>query len=87
MHSRSASFHSRRAQRRKACLVATALIVFVGSVHAQPSTNGPSGTGPSGAPPGIVFGSGTNPPGSSPTAGESPKVASKHVKKTTHRHK
>jgi hypothetical protein len=44
-------------------VAAIAFIALSASAFAQPSTNGPTGNGPEGAPPGIVFGSGTNPPG------------------------
>ena len=87
MYQSLTSLHLWRRQMRKACFAAATLTAFVGSVHAQPSTNGPSGTGPSGAPPGIVFGSGTNPPGPSPAVAGSPSAVSKHSKKATHRHK
>jgi hypothetical protein len=72
MRSYSTGFHS--------LLAATALIAFVAGAHAQPSTNGPTGNGPEGAPPGIVFGSGVNMPG---TTGRAPLV---HRHLVLHRH-
>jgi hypothetical protein len=68
--------------------LAAAVLISAGliaSAHAQPSTNGPSGTGPEGSPPGVVSGSGLN-PGSFTAPGASPKVAKKQTKKS-HRHK
>jgi hypothetical protein len=70
-------------QMRKVYLAAATLVAFAGSALAQPSTNGPTGNGPEGAPKGIVFGSGTNPPG---TTGGGVKATSSHVKKKAHHH-
>jgi hypothetical protein len=70
-------------------LAATALIAFVASALAQPSTNGPTGNGPEGAPPFIVFGSGVNMPGTtSGGAYSSPIVPGPvlHRHTTVHRH-
>ena len=62
-------------------LAAAALIALSVSAYAQPSTNGPTGNGPEGAPPGIVFGSGVNMPG---TTG--PVVVHKRWHPVLHRH-
>ena len=86
MRSSSSDSHAWRRLMNKTYLAAAVLVTLVAGAHAQPSTNGPSGAGPEGAPPGIVYGSGVNAPGSAPAVQGSSKVASKHVKKTAHRH-
>jgi hypothetical protein len=72
-----------RKQMRKGLLAVAISAGLIGTAFAQPSTNGPSGTGPEGSPPGVVSGSGKNPPGAVTSGhGMSSKMTRHH---TTHK--
>ncbi|GEM_PF-6324619 len=70
---------------RTGLLAAAISIGLIGTAFAQPSTNGPSGTGPEGSPPGVVSGSGKNPPAASTGGhGMSSKMTRHHTTRKSH---